>query len=104
MTFETYDDLGFFLETDEFATTATYTPSGGAAKSIKGIFDQPRASRNASDMLGIVAPDIRFVCRTADVPSAADGDSLKVGTTTYVVRVVLTDGVGMTTLVLEDTV
>ena len=53
-------------------------------------------------MLGIVVPDIRFVCRTADVPAAADGDALRVDGTDYVVRVVLTDGVGMTTLVLED--
>ena len=94
-------DLLDFLELDDFATTATYPPSGGASSSVIGIFDNPQATRNASDILGITIPEPRFVCRTADVSAAADGDALVVNATNYTIRVVLTDGVGMTTLVLE---
>ena len=101
MAVETNDDLLDFLELDDFATTATYTPSVGAASSVIGIFDNPQATRNASDLLGITIPAPRFVCRTSDVPNAADGDALTVNATNYTIRVVLTDGVGMTTLVLE---
>jgi hypothetical protein len=124
MAVETNDDLLDFLELDDFATTATYTPAGGggggggpgpgpggggggpgpgpgAASSVIGIFDNPQATRNASDLLGITIPEPRFVCRTSDVPNAADGDALTVNATNYTIRVVLTDGVGMTTLVLE---
>lgn len=94
-------DLLDFLELDDFATTATYTPIGGGSTSVVGIFDNPQATRNASDMLGITIPEPRFVCRTTDVSEASEGDALVVDATTYTVRVVLTDGVGMTTLVLE---
>lgn len=100
---ESASDLLDFLELDDFATTATYTPTGGSAKYVLGIFDNPQASRNASQMLEITIPEPRFVCRTTDVSAAADGDAITIGGISYTVRVVLTDGVGMTTLVLEDT-
>jgi len=103
MGIESASDILDFLELDDFATTATYTPAGGASKSVLGIFDNPQASRNASQMLEITIPEPRFVCRTYDVSAAADGDAIIIDAVTYTVRVVLTDGVGMTTMVLEDT-
>lgn len=33
------DDLDQLLDTDEFATSVTYTPTGGEASTINGIFD-----------------------------------------------------------------
>lgn len=94
------DILDFFV-VDDFADTATYTPVGGSAASVVGIFDEPQASRGATEMVDVTIPNPQFVCRTADVPAAADGDEIIIRAVTYTVRVVLTDGTGVSTLLLE---
>ena len=101
MAVETPLDILDFFALDDFAEAATYTPLAGSARSVQGIFDAPQASRNATDMMDITIPAPQFVCRTADVPSAADGDSLVIRSVTYYVRVVLDDGTGVSTLILE---
>jgi hypothetical protein len=98
---ETAADILDFFELDDFADTATYTRVGGSAASIVGIFDEPQASRGATDLMEITIPSPQFVCRTADVPLAADGDQIIIRTIAYTVRVVLTDGTGVSTLILE---
>lgn len=101
MAVETAADLLDFLTVDDWAVSATYTPAGAGSATVLGIFDNPQAGRNASQMLDITVPQPSFMCRTADVPTAADGDTLEVGGIIYTIRVVLTDGVGMSTLFLE---
>lgn len=101
MAVESTADLLDFFELDDFADSATYTPTGGSASTVLGIFDNPQASRNATDMMDITIPAPQFVCRTADVPNAADGDTIVIRSVTYNVRVVLTDGTGVSTLLLE---
>lgn len=98
---ESTADILDFFELDDFADSATYTPTGGSASTVLGIFDAPQASRNATDILDITIPAPQFVCRTADVPNAADGDTIVIRTVSYRVRVVLTDGTGVSTLLLE---
>lgn len=101
MAVESAADLLDFFVLDDFADSATYTPVGGAATTIQGIFDNPQASRNATDLMDITIPAPQFVCRTVDVPNAADGDAIVIRTISYNVRVVLTDGTGVSTLLLE---
>jgi len=98
---ETAADILDFFGVDDFADTATYTPVGGSAVSVNGIFDEPQASRNATELLDVTIPSPQFVCRTADVPAAADGDQIIIRAIAYTVRVVLTDGTGVSTLILE---
>lgn len=98
---ESTADILDFFELDDFADSATYTPTGGSASTVLGIFDAPQASRNATDMLDITISAPQFVCRTADVSNAADGDTIVIRTVSYRVRVVLTDGTGVSTLLLE---
>jgi hypothetical protein len=98
---ESAADILDFFEVDDFAEVATYTRVGGNAVSVTGIFDEPQASRNATDLIDITIPSPQFVCRTADVPLAADGDAIVIRTVSYTVRVVLTDGTGVSTLILE---
>ena len=112
---ESTADILDFFELDDFADTATYTAGGGGggggpgpgpggggtSTTIVGIFDAPQASRNATDLMDITIPSPQFVCRTADVPAAADGDEIIIRTVSYTVRVVLTDGTGVSTLILE---
>jgi hypothetical protein len=94
-------DILDFFELDDFADAATYTPAGGGASTINGIFDAPQASRNATDLMDITIPAPQFVCRTVDAPNAADGDDIVIRTVAYKVRVVLNDGTGVSTLLLE---
>ncbi len=101
MAVESTADLLDFFELDDFADSATYTPIGGSASTVLGIFDAPQASRNATDMIDITIPSPQFVCRTADVANAADGDTIVIRSVSYYVRVVLTDGTGVSTLILE---
>lgn len=101
MAVETATELAIFFDVDDFGTAATYTPDGGAASTVNGIFDDPQASRNATDLLDITIPAPQFVCRTSDVSSVAEGDALVVNSVSYTIRVVLTDGTGVTTLLLE---
>lgn len=101
MAVESAADILDFFELDDFADSATYTPAGGSASTVLGIFDAPQASRNATDMMDITIPAPQFVCRTVDVPNAADGDSIVIRSVSYYVRVVLADGTGVSTLILE---
>ena len=98
---ETDADLLDFLSLDDFAETATYTPLAGSPVTIQGIFDAPQASRNITEMMDVTIPAPQFVCRTVDVPNAADGDSITIRSVNYYVRVVITDGTGISTLMLE---
>ena len=98
---ESDSDLSDFFALDDFATTAEYTAIGKRVKIISGIFDNPQASRNATDMLNVTIPAPNFACRTVDVPNAADGDSMVINSTLYYVRVVLNDGTGVSTLIME---
>lgn len=98
---ESADDILDFFEIDDFAEQAVYTVLNGNPAIIRGIFDNPQASRNATDMLDITIPAPQFVCRTVDVPNAGDGDSITIRSVPYYVRVVLTDGTGVSTLILE---
>lgn len=101
MAVETATELAIFFDVDDFGTAAAYTPVGGQTRTVNGIFDNPQASRNATDLLDITIPAPQFVCRTSDVANVAEGDSLVVNAVTYTVRVVLTDGTGVSTFLLE---
>jgi hypothetical protein len=90
------EDLGEFLDTDEFATAATYTPAGGSAKTVNGIFDA-----RYFEALGIDGTQPAFTCVASDVPDAARGDALVIDSVDYKVSGVEPDGTGLTVLRLE---
>ena len=102
MTVETDADRAAFVDVDDFGVAATYTPAGGTALVIHGIFD---AEYNAAlgDIQALVATDQpQFLCRTSDVAAARHGDALAIGGASYVVVEVRPDGTGMTVLVLNE--
>ena len=101
MAVESADDLAVFFDVDDFGEAATYTPLAGSPSTVNGIFDNPQASRTVTDMMDVTIPAPQFHCRTADVSSAVEGDSLTIRSTSYTVRAVMTDGTGTTTLMLE---
>lgn len=101
MAIEGDTERAVFFSTDDFGSAATFTPSGGSASTINGIFDKDYALAAIGDGVGVGSNDPRFICRTSDVSSAANGDALVVNSVTYTVRNVEDDGTGVTTLVLE---
>jgi hypothetical protein len=98
---ESATDRLAFLDLDDFAVEATYTPVSGAPVTILGILDTPQASRSVSAMVDVTIPAVSFVCRTDDVGDDAEGGDLTVAGDDYVIRAVITDGTGMSTLTLE---
>jgi len=101
MAVETADDLAIFVSVDDFGTAATYTPVGGSASTVNGIFDNDIVEVDAGGNIPMAIRQPRFLCRTQDISDAADGDAMTVNSTNYTIRVVDHDGTGMTTLVLE---
>jgi hypothetical protein len=43
----------------------------------------------------------RFFCKTADISGAVEGDALEIGSVPYTIKVIMSDGNGMSELVLE---
>lgn len=101
MAVESLDDLAIFFELDDFGTPAVYTQTNKRPITVNGIFDNPHASVTATEMMDVTIPKPSFVCRTADIPTAAEGDTIKINNVTYTVRIVATDGLGVTTLMME---
>lgn len=81
----TSDISNVFLNTDEFAVSASYTPSGGSATAIKVIFDQPFAAVDPLTGLDVSSHEFEAVCRYSDVSAAGPGATLVISGTTYYV-------------------
>lgn len=90
------EDLSPFFNADEFATVATFVPSGGEASSVSGIFDD-----DYSEALGMDSARALFTCAAADVPDVAAGDALTINGAAYKVKNVRPDATGLVALPLE---
>jgi len=90
------DDLTLLLDTDEFATAVTY---GGGT--INGVFDNETIPVDAGGFAQVHQEQPRLTCRTTDVPSIAEGDTMTISATNYTVRAWIHDGTGVTTVQLE---
>ena len=102
MAIEGATERAVFFDTDDFATASSYTPSGGSASTVNGIFDNEFFEVDPMTGLGVVSAQPRFLCATADLPgAAAGGDAITISAVAYTVRVIQAEGTGVTTLVLE---
>ena len=101
MAVESADDRSYFYAVDDFGVAATYTPAGGSASSVSGIFDNDFVEVETGGSVSFAQQQATFMCRTADVSAAAEGDSLVIGGENYIIRIVQPDGTGMTNLILE---
>ena len=100
MAVESDADLAELFATDVSGTAGTYTPDGGSASTVNGIFGNIYFEIPGGET-AIEGKNASFNCRTSDVSAAAHGDTLVVSGTTYTVRGVQADGTGATTLILE---
>lgn len=94
-------DLADILNIDEFAVAATYTPSGGSASTVNGVFDNETVPVEAGGFVPVHEEQPRFTCRTADVSGVSDGDEIVISGTTYTIRAWVHDGTGVSVLQLE---
>ena len=101
MAVESATDRLIFLNTSDFASSGTYVPSGGSASTVKGIFDNGYSAIDMGGQVAVASVEPQFMCRTADVSSAAEGDALTIDSVAYTLRRVEDDGTGMTVLFLE---
>lgn len=87
----------------DFGENAVYTPAGGSGTTITAIFDTVYTGVEGLQV-DLSSNEPRAFCRTADVITAASGDTLVRSSTgiTYKIRVPMDDGTGMTELVLEE--
>ena len=94
------DDI-FFLN-DEFSEDLTLTPAGMAARTIKGIFDEPfEAVSPATGEVETTAPAV--IVMTSDVSGVVNhGDIItRPGGTRYEIIGIRPDGTGVTELLLS---
>jgi hypothetical protein len=95
------DNIDAFFRLGGHGVAATYTRSGKATQ-ITGIFDRDYFAVDPGGRVPMTSSQPRFTCSSAALPSGAgNGDTLKIGGSAYVVRVVEPDGTGITQLVLE---
>ena len=101
MAVESADDRSYFVAVDDFGVAATYTPAGGSASTVNGVFDNDFVEVDTGGSVTFAQQQATFMCRTADVSSAAEGDAITISGENYIIRIVQPDGTGMTNLILE---
>ena len=100
MAVETANDRAIFVGINDFGTSATFTHSG-TSTTISGIFDNDFVEVDAGGGVPFAMQQPRFMCRTADVTTAVEDDTLVISAVTYKIKVRQDDGTGMTNLILE---
>jgi len=93
MAIENADDRAYFFDGDDWAVESVYGDS-----TVKGILIKDQAVLDGE----VIAAQPRFICRTSDVSSIAEDDTLTIDGTSYAVRNRLDDGTGVTTLELRN--
>jgi len=102
MAVESSSDLNVFFSSGDFGLLGTYVLNGGATSTFNGLQDNEFLEVDPMSGVGVVSAEPRFVCKSADIPSAAaPGDAITISSVSYKIRVIQPDGTGVTTLVLE---
>jgi hypothetical protein len=85
----------------DFGETMSYTPSGGSATNITAIFDNAYQAVDAGGSIAFAVSQPKIMCRTVDVSSAQEGDTIVYKNATYTMTIVMDDGTGMSEIMLE---
>lgn len=98
-----WDDLGAFLDVDDFAIEAVVTPQEGADFSVRGIFDDPYLNAQLGEYeLDTTQP--RLTCKeSAVLGKVSRGDMVEIdGRAFDVLTEPQRDGTGMAVLMLAQ--
>lgn len=85
----------------DFGIDVSYTLQGGVAATYKAINDNDYEAVEAGGSVAFAVSRPRLTMRTADIPTAAQGDTVAYEGDTYTVHVVMADGTGITELMLS---
>jgi translation initiation factor 2 gamma subunit (eIF-2gamma) len=99
MAVETASDRAALLA--DFGEPVKYNPTSGSVKTITAIFDNIYEEVEAGGTVGVSMQQPRLFVRTDDITGATEGDAITVRNVAYTIRVIMSDGLGMTELVLE---
>lgn len=99
MAVELAADRAIFLA--DFGVTASYTPAGGSASDITVIFDNEYLDVDIGGAVAFATQQPKVLCRDGQISGIAEGDQMVISGSTYIVRVVMPDGTGMTEIMLE---
>lgn len=91
------EDLSVFLNTDEFAVTATYDGS----TSVDGIFDNGFYSADTGEYADIESSQPTFFCPVSDVAGLVHGKTFLIDSVTYTTVGIEPDGHGAVLVRLE---
>ena len=97
MAVESAADRAAFFDVDDFGVAGNYN----SGTTVNGIFDNEYYGAAEGGEVSLESSNPAFLCRSADVPSAAHSDTLVGNSASYVVIGVQPDGTGMTALILE---
>lgn len=93
-------DRTTFISSNDFAVEVVYTPDGGDATTIAGIFDDEyKAVNTQTGEVETSPPQVQVASR--DVLNGAHGDTIKKSGVTYNIIGIHADGTGMTILILS---
>lgn len=95
------EDHTVFFDTADFGVEALFTPIGGVASTIQGIFDDEYIAVDSDGEVEVAGSVPMFQCRTIDVPDAYQG-TLLVNGTLYTIVEPKDDGTGLTMLMMEE--
>jgi hypothetical protein len=96
-------DIAALMDIDIFGVAARVTRAGQTVGTkVAGIYDDEYEAVDPRGGIPFAVSQPRFMVATADLPTGTrEGDALRIGSTTYTIRVVQADGTGVTTLLLE---
>lgn len=85
------------LFANDFSVAATHNSA-----TVRGIFDNPYRPAELGGEVGVAGTDPMFTCRSSQISSAVEGDTITISGTNYTIREIMPDGTGVTELVLEE--
>jgi Phage Head-Tail Attachment len=94
------EDINSFFHLTDHAIDAEWTPSGGSAATIAGIFND-EYFEDVGGPVGVEGSQPVFVCAAASVPGVDQGDAIVIDSKTYSIINVRPDGTGIVDLILE---
>ena len=101
MAVESDTERAIFFDSDDFASSATFTDvSAGTSSTIKGIFDKESVEQAVGEA-GLIEEVPVFTCKPSDVSDATFNDTLAIDGTTYYIKEILPDGTGVTRITLS---
>ena len=94
------ESAAVFSNSQEFAEPATYTPQGGSARSVTGIFDRVSELTDIGELLAADGVAASYNVHQPDFPEARLGDALSIRGHDYRVVGLEPDGTGRIVMVL----